>query len=67
MLSEDREAQFDCASGAVDYFIRDPYSDLWAKAFCEHLDMGLRVMCLQETEEYYTILQSPSERRKTAL
>ena len=63
MLSEDREAQVNCAIGAVDYFIRDSYSDLRAKAFCEYFDMGLRVMCLREAEEYYTTLRSPSERQ----
>ena len=63
MLGKGREAQFNCAVGAVDYFIRDSYSDLRAKAFCEYFDMGLRVMCLQEAEEYYTTLRSPLERR----
>jgi hypothetical protein len=65
-LGEDHEAQFNCAVGAVDYFIRDSYSDVRAKAFCEYFGADLRTMCLQEAEEYYTSLRSPLERRDTS-
>ena len=65
-LGKDREARFNCAAGAVDYFIRDSYNDVWAKAFCEYLGADLRAMCLQEVEEYYESLRSPLERRGTS-
>ena len=66
MLGKDYEARFNCAAGAVDYFIRDSYSDTRAKAFCEYFGADLRTMCLQEAEEYYVSLQSPLERRGTS-
>jgi hypothetical protein len=66
MLGKDYEARFNCAVGAVDYFIRDSYSDTRAKAFCEYFGADLRTMCLQEAEEYYVSLQSPLERRETS-
>ncbi len=65
LLGKDYEAQFNCSVGAVDYFIRDSYSDTRAKAFCEYFGWDLRAMCLQEAEEYYKSLQSPLERRET--
>jgi hypothetical protein len=66
MLGKDYEARFNCAVGAVDYFIRDSYSDTRAKAFCEYFGADLRASCLQEAEEYYRSLQSPLERRGTS-
>lgn len=66
-LSKDYEAQFNCAIGAVDYFIRDSYSGAQARAFCEYFGTDLRVKCLQEAEEYYPSLQSPLERLGTSL
>lgn len=64
-LGEDQEAQFNCAVGAVNYFIRDSYNDTRAKAFCEYLGPDLRTVCLREAEEYYRSLRSPLERRGT--
>jgi hypothetical protein len=64
-LGEDQEAQFNCVVGAVDYFIRDSYNDMRAKAFCEYLGPNLRTVCLWEAEEYYRSLRSPLERRGT--
>jgi hypothetical protein len=66
MLGKEYEARFNCAVGAVDYFIRDSYSNTGAKAFCEYFDAGLRAACLQEAEEYYRSLESPLERRETS-
>ena len=65
-VGEDQEAQFNCAVGAVDYFIRDSYSDARAKALCEYFGADLRATCLQEAEEYYTRLRSPLERQGTS-
>ncbi len=66
VLGEDHEARSNCVVGAVEYFIRHHYSDAQAKLFCESLDISLRTGCLQEAEEYYRSLQSPSERRRTS-
>ncbi len=63
MLGVDHEAQFNCAVGAVDYFIRDSYSAVRAKTFCGYFGTNLRTLCLQEAEEYYRSLESPLERR----
>jgi len=65
-LGKDQEAQFNCAVGAVDYFIRDSYSDARAKAFCVHFGADLRAMCLREAEEYYGSLRSSLERQGTS-
>jgi hypothetical protein len=64
-LGKDYEARFNCVVGAVDYFIRNYYSNTQAKAFCGYLSADLRTPCLQETEEYYTSLESPLERLGT--
>ncbi len=63
MLGRGYEARSNCAVGAVDYFIRDSYSDARARAFCEYLGEDLRATCLQEAEEYYASLRSPLERK----
>ena len=62
-LGRDHEARSNCVVGAVDYFIRDSYSNARAKAFCEYLGADLRATCLQEAEEYYASLRSPLERQ----
>jgi hypothetical protein len=61
-LGRDYEARFNCVVGAVDYFIRNYYSDSQAKSFCGYLSADLRAPCLQEAEEYYTSLEFPLER-----
>jgi hypothetical protein len=65
MLGDNHEARSNCVVGAVDYFIRNSYNDVQARAFCGYLGVDLRTLCLQEAEAYYRTLQPPSERRGT--
>jgi hypothetical protein len=51
MLGEDNEARSNCVMGVVETTIRDYHGYARAKAFCESLDMDLRVLCLKTSED----------------